>query len=137
MGGTKGGSRGPKDQGKRPVGPSQPVIQLNLNTNVELNKAENAWKPQAKKEGSAEVEEDPCAELERNVRSILNKLTPQKFDKLVTQFNGLKIDSEKKLANSIELIFEKVSTFNLSLEIVLIFCHKLTRFGWYFSQEIT
>ena len=55
-------------------------------------------------------EEDPCAELERNVRSILNKLTPQKFDKLVKQFNELKIDSEKKLANSIELIFEKVST---------------------------
>ena len=115
MGGTKGGSRGPKDQGKRPVGPSQPVIQLNLNTNVELNKAENAWKPQAKKEGSADAEEDPCAELERNVRSILNKLTPQKFDKLVKQFNELKIDSEKKLANSIELIFEKVSTLTYFL----------------------
>ena len=56
-------------------------------------------------------EEDPCAELERNVRSILNKLTPQKFDKLVKQFNELKIDSEKKLANSIELIFEKVSNY--------------------------
>lgn len=60
-----------------------------------------------KKESSAEVEEDPIAELERNVRSILNKLTPQKFDKLVKQFNELKIDSETKLANSIELIFEK------------------------------
>lgn len=109
MGGTKGGSRGPKDPNKRPVGPGQPVIQLNLNQNVELNKAENAWKPQNKKGGSVDPdgEEDPCAELERNVRSILNKLTPQKFDKLVKQFNELKIDSEKKLANSIELIFEK------------------------------
>ena len=27
--------------------------------------------------------EDPIKELERNVRAILNKLTPQKFDKLV------------------------------------------------------
>ena len=52
MGGTKGGSRGPKDPNKRPVGPGQPVIQLNLNQNVELNKAENAWKPQNKKGGS-------------------------------------------------------------------------------------
>ena len=55
------------------------------------------------------AEDDPNAELERQVRSILNKLTPQKFDKLVKQFNELKIDSERKLANSIELIFEKVS----------------------------
>jgi len=105
--GGKTGSRGPKDQVKRPMGPGQPVIQLNLNTNVELNKAENAWKPQAKKERSAEAEGDPCAELERLVRAILNKLTPQNFDKLVKQFNELKIDSEKKLAKSIELIFEK------------------------------
>merc|ERR1719431_2010596 len=111
MGGTKGGSRGPKDSrdGRKPMNQGTPVISLNLNLNVELNKAENAWKPrsEAKKEGSAEVEDDPCEELERNVRSILNKLTPQKFDKLVKQFNELKIDSEKKLSNSIELIFEK------------------------------
>ena len=56
MGGNKTSSRGPKDQGKRPGGPGQQVIQLNIsmNSNIELNKAENAWKPQAKKEGSAE-----------------------------------------------------------------------------------
>jgi translation initiation factor 4G len=107
QGGTKQGSRGPKPA---PRGaPGQHVIQLQISTNIELNKAENAWKPaaQKEKEGSAE-HEDPLKELEKNVRSILNKLTPQKFDKLVKQFNELKIDSEMKLANSIELIFEKV-----------------------------
>ena len=109
MGGNKTGSRGPKDQGKRPGGPGPQVITLNIQQNIELNKAENAWKPMAKKEGSAEAEDDPIQELERNVRSILNKLTPQKFDGLVKQFNDLKIDSEIKLRNSIELIFEKVS----------------------------
>ena len=109
MGGNKTGSRGPKDQGKRPGGPGPQVITLNIQQNIELNKAENAWKPMAKKEGSAEAEDDPIQELERNVRSILNKLTPQKFDRLVKQFNELKIDSEIKLRNSIELIFEKVS----------------------------
>ena len=106
-GGTKQGSRGPKPQPGRGA-PGQHVIQLQISSaNVELNKAENAWKPAAQKEGSADAE-DPLKELEKNVRSILNKLTPQKFDKLVKQFNELKIDSEMKLANSIELIFEKV-----------------------------
>ena len=106
QGGTKQGSRGPKPA---PRGaPGQHVIQLQISSaSVELHKTENAWKPAAQKEGSAE-HEDPLKELEKNVRSILNKLTPQKFDKLVKQFNELKIDSEMKLANSIELIFEKV-----------------------------
>ena len=105
-GGTKQGSRGPKPA---PRGaPGQHVIQLQISSaNVELNKAENAWKPATQKEGSADAE-DPLLELAKSVRSILNKLTPQKFDKLVKQFNELKIDSEPKLALSIELIFEKV-----------------------------
>ena len=47
------------------------------------------------------------AELERNVRSILNKLTPQKFETLVQKFNDLPIDTEIKLKTCIELIFEK------------------------------
>ena len=111
-GGTKQGSRGPKPQPGRGA-PGQHVIQLQISSaNVELNKAENAWKPAAaQKEGSADAE-DPLLELEKNVRSILNKLTPSNFDKLVKKFNELKIDSEKKLANSIELIFEKVRIFS-------------------------
>ena len=48
------------------------------------------------------------AVLERKARSILNKLTPQKFDKLVSQFKELDIDSEEKLAMCMELVFEKV-----------------------------
>ena len=38
-----------------------------------------------------------------------NKINHVKQFKLFKQFNELKIDSEMKLANSIELIFEKVS----------------------------
>ena len=110
-GGTKQGSRGPKPAQRG--APGQHVIQLQISSaSVELHKTEHAWKPavaktSSEKEGSAESE-DPLKELEKNVRSILNKLTPQKFDKLVKIFNELKIDSEMKLANSIELIFEKV-----------------------------
>ena len=56
----------------------------------------------------SEEPEDPIKILERNVRAILNKLTPQKFDKLVAKFKELEIDTVPKLEACIELIFEKV-----------------------------
>jgi len=57
--------------------------------------------------------EDPIKELECNVREILNKLTPQKFDKLVQKqrdfqkFKDLPIDTVPKLEACIELIYGK------------------------------
>jgi len=44
----------------------------------------------------------------RKARGILNKLCPQRFEKLVEQFAQLKIDSEQKTRACMELIFEKV-----------------------------
>ena len=70
---------------------------------VKLREAgENAWKP-----GKKEDKEDDLAALSKKVRSILNKLCPQKFDVLVAQFNDIVIDSEEKLAKAMELVFEK------------------------------
>uniref|UniRef100_A0A8C5HQD9 MIF4G domain-containing protein n=1 Tax=Gouania willdenowi TaxID=441366 RepID=A0A8C5HQD9_GOUWI len=40
-------------------------------------------------------------------RSILNKLTPQKFEKLMTQIQMLTIDTEERLKGVIDLTFEK------------------------------
>ena len=109
---TKGGSRDSKSARGGKGGPPA-VINLNINTNIELHKTENAWKPDLMRKSEVKTqEEDPLLELERQVRSILNKLTPQKFDKLVKLFNELVIDSEVKLSNSIELIFEKVSNID-------------------------
>ena len=70
-----------------------------------LHEAENAWKPRKQEENG---EEDEIAVLERKARSILNKLTPQKFDKLVAQFKELDIDNVEKLEMCMELVFEKV-----------------------------
>ena len=47
--------------------------------------------------------------LTRLATGILNKLTPQKFDKLVEQMKSLPIDTVEKLKCVIDLIFEKVS----------------------------
>ena len=90
---------------------------MNINKDIELNKAENAWKP-AMKTGTVDAaEKDPLTDLQGSVRAILNKLTPQNFDKLVKkQFNELTIDSESKLKACIELIFEKVNTKYLQKE---------------------
>ena len=102
----------PAGAGSRGGKPAPAVIDLNIsNRDITLQKAENAWKPDKLKSGNDAGEAlDPLQELERNVRSILNKLTPQKFDTLVGKFQGLPIDTEAKLKACIELIFEKVNT---------------------------
>ena len=72
---------------------------------VKLNEAgENAWKPSIK-ESTPDV--DDVESLTKKIRSILNKLCPQKFDTLVSRFNELVIDTEEKLNKAMELVFEK------------------------------
>ncbi len=46
-------------------------------------------------------------EILRNVRSILNKLTPQKFQTLMQEMLDLEINTEERLKGTIDLIFEK------------------------------
>ena len=68
---------------------------------IELHTTDNAWKPDrmAKpgKDGEANGEETEMQTLERKARSILNKLTPQKFDTLIGKFQELGVNSEEKL----------------------------------------
>ena len=70
---------------------------------VKLNEAENAWKPSIKEASPV----DDVESLTKKIRSILNKLCPQKFDTLVSRFNELVIDTEEKLNKAMELVFEK------------------------------
>lgn len=42
------------------------------------------------------------------MRGILNKLTPEKFEKLVDTVNAMPIDTTERLSSVIDLIFEKV-----------------------------
>lgn len=89
---------------------------MSLSDEVQLNKAEKAWKPSVKKatrgRNGEEVEDDDpeqmkTQELLKNLRSILNKLTPQKFQGLMKQVQELTIDTEERLKGAIDLIFEK------------------------------
>ncbi|TKS81437.1 Eukaryotic translation initiation factor 4 gamma 1 [Collichthys lucidus] len=91
------------------------ITSMSLSDDVQLNKAEKAWKPSTKKAARSRPEEseenDPeqvkTQELFKRVRSILNKLTPQKFQQLMKQVTELTIDTEERLKGVIDLTFEK------------------------------
>uniref|UniRef100_A0A671TED0 Eukaryotic translation initiation factor 4 gamma 3-like n=1 Tax=Sinocyclocheilus anshuiensis TaxID=1608454 RepID=A0A671TED0_9TELE len=92
----------------RRLPPRKIIVNVSVNDDVKLKKAENAWKPGMKREN---VMDDPEAlrtqELFRRVRSILNKLTPQMFHQLMKQVTDLTINTEERLKGVIDLVFEK------------------------------
>jgi len=47
-------------------------------------------------------------EVNKNVRSILNKITPDNMEPLTERFKALPIDTIERLENTINLVFEKV-----------------------------
>ncbi|XP_050930604.1 LOW QUALITY PROTEIN: eukaryotic translation initiation factor 4 gamma 3 [Lates calcarifer] len=94
--------------GARRPPPRKIIMNVSVNDDIQLKKSENAWKPGMKREGLAEdPETQRTQELFRKVRSILNKLTPQKFNQLMKQVTDLTIDTEERLKGVIDLVFEK------------------------------
>ncbi|XP_068593625.1 eukaryotic translation initiation factor 4 gamma 1a isoform X2 [Cebidichthys violaceus] len=129
VGGPRGPPPGPRrsQQGQRKEPRKIILSSMSLGDDVQLNKAEKAWKPTGKKStrgrGAEEPEvedDDPeqakTKELFKRLRSILNKLTPQKFQELMKQVTDLTIDTEDRLKGAIDLIFEKaISEPNFSV----------------------
>ncbi|KAM4743217.1 eukaryotic translation initiation factor 4 gamma 1-like isoform 2-T2 [Anableps anableps] len=126
--GMGGGSRGPppgmgigvggprRSQQVQRKEPRKIITSMSLNDDVQLNKAEKAWKPSVKKTTRSREPEEPqendpeqlkTQELFKRVRSILNKLTPQKFQQLMKQVQELTVDTEERLKGVIDLTFEK------------------------------
>ncbi|XP_062860046.1 eukaryotic translation initiation factor 4 gamma 1-like [Trichomycterus rosablanca] len=85
------------------------VINVSLNNDVQLHKAEKAWKPAIKKSCTQEKDREATEtqELFQKVCSILNKMTPEKFQQLMKQLTELPINTEERLKGVIELIFKK------------------------------
>ncbi|XP_051967504.1 eukaryotic translation initiation factor 4 gamma 3-like [Xyrauchen texanus] len=102
------GGRGAPLLNVRRLPPRKIIVNVSVNDEIQLKKAENAWKPGMKKEGLTEdTEALKSQELFRKVRSILNKLTPQMFHQLMKQVTDLTINTEERLKGVIDLVFEK------------------------------
>ncbi|KAI7795113.1 eukaryotic translation initiation factor 4 gamma 3 isoform X1 [Triplophysa rosa] len=102
------GGRGAPPLNVRRLPPRKIIVNVSVNNDVQLKKAENAWKPGMKREGLIDDPETlKTQELFRKVRSILNKLTPQMFHQLMKQVTDLTINTEERLKGIIDLVFEK------------------------------
>ena len=99
-GNTNKHSRGSMDGGGN-WNTAQNQIQINIERDFELKKTENAY--QVKR--MAEMDEHE--QLLRDVRIILNKLTPQNLQKLTGDLINLPINTQKRLEDCIDIIFEK------------------------------
>ncbi|XP_072036491.1 LOW QUALITY PROTEIN: eukaryotic translation initiation factor 4 gamma 1-like [Amphiura filiformis] len=92
--------------------PKKVIARDSKSQEVNLKKAENAWKPgvskeKEKKKQTGTDEEQKTEELIRSFKSILNKLTPQNFQTLMSRTLQLPIDNEERLTAIIDLVFEK------------------------------
>ncbi|XP_076137899.1 eukaryotic translation initiation factor 4 gamma 1-like [Alosa pseudoharengus] len=108
--------------------PRKIITSMSLSDDVQLNRAEKAWKPGAKRRAGGPEDEVAAGggggsgsdaqteELFRRVRSVLNKLTPQMFQPLMKQVTEMVIDTEPRLKGVIDLVFEKaISEPNFSV----------------------
>lgn len=73
-----------------------------------MRETENAWRPTRMKQLDLSEEDVKTEALYKRVRSVLNKLTPQKFNTLIDQVRSLTIDTQERLQGVINLVFEKV-----------------------------
>ncbi|XP_011306512.1 eukaryotic translation initiation factor 4 gamma 3 isoform X2 [Fopius arisanus] len=111
---------------KKPSKPNVIHLSLSLREDVKLRETENAWKPTILKSEMLPADEAKSQILYKKVRSVLNKLTPQKFNTLVNQVRALEIDTQERLQGVIDLVFEKaVDEPNFSVAYALM-CKELS-----------
>ncbi|KAI6226185.1 MIF4G domain-containing protein [Aphelenchoides fujianensis] len=74
-----------------------------------LRTSENAWKPKRREDKGPVDETEKKYELARkNIRSILNKVTPNTYEELAQDFYALNVETDERLQTiAIDLIFEK------------------------------
>lgn len=107
-------------------------VSLSLNEDVKLNECENAWRPShitksSSQDSSSATAEKQTHELYRKVRGILNRLTPEYFEKLVEQIQCLNIDTSERLQGVILLVFEKAIDEQMYAVGYASLCNKLSQ----------
>ncbi|WFD44288.1 hypothetical protein MPSI1_002954 [Malassezia psittaci] len=103
---NRGRQRGPHVNPPEKGGPTIPMDQV-----APLAYSENRWKPQSKDE-NAKKDADQTLQIERKVKSLLNKLTVEKFESISDQIVAFANQSANEtdgrtLRQVIALVFEK------------------------------
>ena len=88
---------------------------------MELKKAEQPWKRLVDLQLELTEEQKETQEVFRKLQGILNKLTPQKFNKLADMTLQLKINTEERLRGVVD------KTFAMVRIVVLVKCTQPTR----------
>ncbi|UPR04446.1 translation initiation factor 4G [Chloropicon primus] len=87
---------------------------------VELHKTDNKFVV-----GQLQSEDPEEEKKQKEIKSVLNKLTPQNFDKLVLKLIDMKFDQEKSLVGFIDQIFDKSLTEPTFCELYAQLCQSL------------
>ena len=128
MGGRPKSNRGRQREGGRRENPPEkggPTIPLDQV--VPLANSENRWRPQSRDENA---KADLPAQVERKVKSLLNKLTIEKFDSISDQIVGWANMSQNEtdgrtLRQVIALVFEKAIDESAWSEMYAQLCAKI------------
>ncbi|KAI6194041.1 MIF4G domain-containing protein [Aphelenchoides besseyi] len=73
-----------------------------------LRPAENAWKPKRRADKEMDETEKKYEASRKEIRSILNKITPTNYEQLAQDFYALNVEDDPRLqVISIDLIFDK------------------------------
>lgn len=94
----------------KPNKPTKPnVIQYSLSVkeDVQLKRIQNAWLPLRLQTAQMSEEQTKTFSIISGVRGVLNKLTPEKFGRLMELIKELEIDTSTRLQHVISLVFEK------------------------------
>ncbi|XP_056615433.1 eukaryotic translation initiation factor 4 gamma 1-like [Triplophysa dalaica] len=88
--------------------PAHKILNVQLDKDVQLNKSSLDWRPSVNKEvTSSQVSKDKkTEELVWSFRSILNKLTLEKFYQLMVKVNKLRINTMVRIRHVAELVRE-------------------------------
>uniref|UniRef100_A0A914X7L4 MIF4G domain-containing protein n=1 Tax=Plectus sambesii TaxID=2011161 RepID=A0A914X7L4_9BILA len=87
----------------------RPSIERTATANVKLNQAEKPWKPERKLEAVvADPSDTEAKQLYKDVRGVLNKITPSNFAELCGDFLKLEVHMKKEnMSTVIDIIFDK------------------------------
>ena len=98
------------------------VIKLGraLDAEVQLKTCSFAWRP-----NNSSKSESDTAQTVKKFRSILNKITPEKFEKLMSQINELEITTSDCLEKIIDTIFDTAVNDQTFSEIYAQICKRL------------